>query len=41
MLPTIFVAYADDSTMVAHVPHPTDSVAVVASLNRDLELIAA
>ena len=40
-LDNVLVGYADDSTLVAHVPRPSDRVAVVASLNRDLELIAA
>ena len=40
-LANILVGYADDSTLVAHVPRPSDRVDVVASLNRDLESIGA
>ena len=39
-LANILVGYADDSTLVAHVPHPSVRVAVVGTLNRDLESIA-
>ena len=34
------MGYADDSTLVAHVPHPSVRVTVVGTLNRDLESIA-
>ena len=39
-LANVLVGYADDSTLVAHVPHPSIRVAVVGTLNRDLESIA-
>lgn len=39
-LTNVLVGYADDSTLVAHVPRPSDRVDVVASLNHDLESIA-
>ena len=37
----VLVGYADDSTLVAHVPRPCDRADVVASLNHDLESIVA
>ena len=40
-LANVLVGYADDSTLVAHVPRPSARAAVVASLNRDLESISA
>ena len=39
-LANVLVGYADDSTLVAHVPYPSVSVAVVGTLNRYLESIA-
>jgi len=40
-LVNVLVGYADDSTLVAHARRPADRCAVVTSLNRDLEYIAA
>lgn len=40
-LNNVLVGYADDSTLVAHVPRPSLRADVVTSLNHDLELIAA
>ena len=39
-LANVLVGYADDSTLVIHVPHPSVRVAIVGTLNRDLESIA-
>ena len=39
-LANVLVGYAEDSTLVAHVPHPSVRVAVVGTLNRGLESIA-
>ena len=38
-LANVLVGYADDSTLVAHMPHPSLRVAVVGSLNRDLRVL--